>query len=359
MYNRIADLVKEYAGTHNALIDLSLRWYRGTHFLGQGVDIDFSECPPDSDDEDSDSDWDDDDDGADVTVDDVTVDDVRAEVDVAAGGAGGKGSPFTHAPASQDVSTPISIPRASSSVQSRSSIASRLSVRGSATRVIKVTGPLISTRFHLVLAKLAQSYSRFMRVRLMCVKKGAEHDSCVFIQVYGSSDREREHFAALIHTAVEAFAASGADIRAVNMSVLPNGCLLPRTALLENPFTGSLTFPHNTILPEPSDVGAVTTHSPGSGSAGVGVLGLTQDAVSEDTDVSTVSPLHRARVLLDLHTLQTIGGVLASLDAGSTAHITATPSGFDIASNTENGVATAKVILQEIVKQVAAEFPEA
>lgn len=51
---------------------------------------------------------------------------------------------------------------------------------------------------------------------------------------------------------------------------------------------------------------------------------------------------------------------MTSLDAGSTANITATPSGFDISSNTDSGVATARIILQEIVKQVAHELvPEA
>lgn len=57
--------------------------------------------------------------------------------------------------------------------------------------------------------------------------------------------------------------------------------------------------------------------------------------------------------------LQTLSGLLASLENGTTVNIAMTPTGYDISSNTESGAGTARAIMAEIIRNVQEElFPE-
>lgn len=268
IYNRIADLAKG----HRPAIDVSLRWLRGSVFLGHGVDVDLGDPCSDSED----------DDPSPINED---VEEEHDDVDAPA-------APLSDMPAAL-------IPREPSVMSRHISTQSR--ARGTPTRFVMVTGPLISSRFCRMLAKLSKNYSGFMRPRLFCLHQGREVDSTVYMQVFGASEREREHFVAIIQTAVESFSTTGINIRAVNMSLLPGKPLAPPPLSSERCFGTSVTVAEGVALPDPADVPTEVSITDDSA---FGVFGYSRDAVSEDTDVSGLSSVHSLRVGLDVVVLE-------------------------------------------------------
>jgi hypothetical protein len=151
-------------------------------------------------------------------------------------------------------------------------------------RFIKVTGPLISSRFHENMLGLFTSYSRYLRPRLITFRGGCEAATCVFMQVSGCTEKERETYSYVVQTAIELYCRTEYSIRSVEQYLLPNRSLLTASEIAENCYKHFVSFPDGTSLPELEDVDTSD--------------GYEADG-DIDPDISLTSRPHQIRVLLD------------------------------------------------------------